>query len=100
MGDSKAENISRTLVPFPEFEKQCPVNARWAWFNRKENGLEKSGAVIRYGRRLLVNPSRFFEWLEEQGAEDAVNKKNPGPNTLEKQNLPLIQSDLAKRNGA
>jgi hypothetical protein len=55
------------LVQFTEFEEKCPINARWAWLKRKENGLEKSGAVIRYGRRLLVNPIRFFEWLETQG---------------------------------
>ncbi|MBF0340085.1 MAG: hypothetical protein HQL95_03875 [Magnetococcales bacterium] len=74
MSEIEVVGSQQKLVPFPEFVKQCPINARWAWFNRKDNGLEESGAVIRYGRRLLVNPAKFFEWLEKQGLDGNTNK--------------------------
>jgi len=32
------------------------------------NGLIEAGAIRRVGRRVLVNPSRFFAWVESQGA--------------------------------
>ncbi|HAT50436.1 MAG: hypothetical protein HQL07_03055 [Nitrospirae bacterium] len=77
MSEIEKVGSKKRLMPFPEFVKQCPINARWAWFNRKDNGLEESGAVIRYGRRLLVNPTKFFEWLEKQGLDDRiVNQKS------------------------
>jgi len=33
-------------------------------FNEHENGLAKSGAVVRMGRKILLSEPRFFEWLE------------------------------------
>lgn len=33
-------------------------------FNETNNGLAKSGAVIRMGRKVLINEYRFFQWLE------------------------------------
>lgn len=32
-------------------------------FHAKTNGLEASGAIIRNGRRILINEERFFLWL-------------------------------------
>lgn len=33
-------------------------------FNEHENGLAKSGAIVRMGRKVLINSQKFFEWLE------------------------------------
>jgi len=33
-------------------------------FDGKTNGLTESGAVVRINRRVLVNESKFFSWLE------------------------------------
>jgi len=35
------------------------------------NGLIEAGAIRRVGRRVLVNPSRFFAWVESQGVKKA-----------------------------
>ena len=35
-------------------------------FNEYTNGLSKAGAVVRIGRKVLINQQRFFEWLESQ----------------------------------
>ncbi len=54
---------AREFVPTPIFKKTCPIDFTWAWKNRETNGLAASGAVVRYGRRLLVDPVRFNAWL-------------------------------------
>ena len=33
-------------------------------FNESQNGLAKSGAIVRMGRKVLIRPDKFFEWLE------------------------------------
>ena len=36
-------------------------------FHEKTNGLADSGAIVRNGRRILINESKFFTWLEQGG---------------------------------
>ena len=35
-------------------------------FNEHQNGLAKSGAIIRIGRKVLIDEARFFSWVELQ----------------------------------
>ena len=35
-------------------------------FNEHSNGLAKSGAVVRIGRKVLINEEKFFGWIESQ----------------------------------
>jgi hypothetical protein len=35
-------------------------------FNENSNGLKKSGAVRRLGRKVLIDESKFFDWIEAQ----------------------------------
>jgi hypothetical protein len=35
-------------------------------FNENQNGLAKSGAVVRLGRKVLINEYKFFAWIESQ----------------------------------
>jgi hypothetical protein len=35
-------------------------------FNEHSNGLAKSGAIVRIGRKILINQDRFFSWVEVQ----------------------------------
>lgn len=37
---------------------------RWLLFNARENKLD--AAVVRVGRRVLIDEDRFFAWLEGQ----------------------------------
>jgi len=32
------------------------------------NGLIEAGVIRRVGRRVLINPPRFFAWVDERGA--------------------------------
>ncbi len=38
-------------------------------FNEETNGLAKSGAVIRNGRKVLINEPKYFAWLEDKNKE-------------------------------
>jgi hypothetical protein len=35
-------------------------------FNEHQNGLAKSGAIIRIGRKVLIDESLFFCWVQSQ----------------------------------
>jgi len=35
-------------------------------FHEKTNGLKESGAIIRNGRRVLIDERKFFSWLESK----------------------------------
>jgi hypothetical protein len=35
-------------------------------FNEHKNGLAKAGAVIRVGRKVVLDETKFFAWIEDQ----------------------------------
>jgi hypothetical protein len=37
-------------------------------FHADSNGLKKFGAILRNGRRVLIDEEKFFNWLREYGA--------------------------------
>lgn len=41
---------------------------RWALFYRHTNGLEASGAIVNFGRRILFDELAFVAWLRTSGA--------------------------------
>jgi hypothetical protein len=41
-------------------------------FHENTNGLRASGAIVRVGRKVLINEEKYFDWIE-QGC-----KKNGG----------------------
>ena len=38
-------------------------------FNEHINGLAKAGAIIRIGAKVLINETKFFDWVEAQNGE-------------------------------
>lgn len=49
-----------------KYEAFKPGVLRGWIFNEEKNGLKESGAVIRVGRKVLINDSLFFDWIESQ----------------------------------
>ncbi|MBS0236397.1 MAG: hypothetical protein JSS50_03545 [Proteobacteria bacterium] len=47
---------------------------RYYIFYAKTNGLEASGAILRLGRKLLIDEEKFIGWIESQN----VNSKAAG----------------------
>ena len=35
-------------------------------FNEQQNGLAKAGAIVRIGRKILIDEAKFFAWVELQ----------------------------------
>jgi len=40
-------------------------------FNEKSNGLADSGAIVRVGRKVLIDEEKFFSWIESQAKRAA-----------------------------
>ena len=64
--------VQQTLPPrvytVKQFSSRNPAfsegSLRWLLFNARENKLE--AAVVRVGRRVLIDEDRFFAWLDRQ----------------------------------
>jgi hypothetical protein len=58
---------SRTLLTVQQLADQQPGltvgGIRWDLFNRKSNSLEESGAIVYRGRKILIDPERYLQWL-------------------------------------
>jgi hypothetical protein len=37
-------------------------------FNEESNGLAKAGAIVRIGRRVLIDEEKFFSWVKAQNS--------------------------------
>ena len=64
-----------TLLSTGQFlEKHRCFTAAWlraALFNRDKNGL--NGAIVQAGRKILINESGFFQWLDSKNPKAAAN---------------------------
>lgn len=82
-GTAVAGNSNPAIIPppprvFQTVEQLCNEQdaltvgmVRTLLFNRKTNGLQDSGAVVRVGRRLLLDRDVFLDWMWKQGQEAA-----------------------------
>lgn len=58
-----------TVKQFPERHPAFPEGGlRHRIFHAENNGLAEFGAIVRNGRRVLIDEEKFFEWLRERGA--------------------------------
>ena len=69
------------FIPVTQWAHPWPTQGAWRALifnadNRKTskgdipgNGLIEAGVIRRVGRRVLVNPPRFFVWVDQQGAK-------------------------------
>lgn len=56
-----------TVQQFSKKHPAFPVGTlRHQIFYEETNGLKKSGAIVRNGRRVLINEPKYFAWLESQ----------------------------------
>lgn len=37
---------------------------RFQIFNARQNGLEEAGAILRMGRRILIDEKKYFAWID------------------------------------
>jgi len=56
-----------TVKQFTEKQPAFNTGGLRAWiFNEHTNGLAKSGAIVRIGRKVLIDEAKFFAWVESQ----------------------------------
>jgi len=59
-----------TLSTVNQFTEKQPAftigGLRSLIFNENSNGLAKSGAIVRIGRKVLIDDVKFFAWVESQ----------------------------------
>ena len=59
-----------TLLTVPQFSKKhtaFPIGGlRYRIFLAEENGLAKSGALIRQGGRVYIDEAKFFGWITNE----------------------------------
>ena len=55
-----------TVAQFSEKHPAFPIGGlRYQIFHEKENGLAESGAIIRFGRKVLIDETRFLKHIVE-----------------------------------
>ena len=59
-----------TLSTVKQFIEKHPAfnlgGIRSLIFHEHTNGLAKSGAIVRIGRKVLIDEAKFFAWVEAQ----------------------------------
>ena len=56
-----------TVTQFAEENKAFTVGGlRDLIFKEKSNGLAKAGAVVRLGRKVLIDQAAFYAWVESK----------------------------------
>ncbi|MCK5296542.1 MAG: hypothetical protein KAJ75_06605 [Alphaproteobacteria bacterium] len=70
-------NTLPELLTVPQFVKRFPAfkigGIRFKIFNEKENGLYDSGAIVRIGRKVLIDVNAFFMWVSIQNPNNKFN---------------------------
>jgi hypothetical protein len=69
--------MARNLYTITKFCSKHPDaftegSIRWKVFNANSNGLIEAGAIVRDGRRVLIDEDRFFAWLDAQQPQVAT----------------------------
>ena len=66
-----AEYRDGDFAAFEEFSKAnlawTVPSLRWLRFNAHANGLERAGAFVEQGRRVLIYKPAFFRWVAGGG---------------------------------
>jgi hypothetical protein len=53
-----------TLKQFVAKHQAFTTGGMRSWiFNEHSNGLAKSGAIVRIGRKILIHEPKFFKWV-------------------------------------
>jgi hypothetical protein len=61
-----------TVKQFSESHPSFPVaGLRWQIFHEDTNGLREAGAILRMGRKVLIDEDRFFNWLDSRNGVGA-----------------------------
>ena len=67
MAINERQFLYSTVRQFAETHKAFTMGGlRALIFNERCNGLAESGAIVRVGRKVLIDEEKFFSWIESQ----------------------------------
>lgn len=55
--------VNQFCAKYPAFARG---GIRALVFHEDKNGIKKAGAIIRLGRKVLIDESKFFTWVANQ----------------------------------
>ena len=65
---TKQQTTNPTLSTVQQFCEKHPFisqgGLRFQIFNADNNGLSSFGAIVRMGRKVLIDEFRYFEWVD------------------------------------
>ena len=68
--------LPRTLLTVNQFADKHPAfsvgGLRWQIFNSSTNGLNSSKAIVRLGKRVLIDEEKFFQWIDGQQGKGRI----------------------------
>jgi len=63
-------NQTPNLQTVPQFAENNPAfptgGLRYQIFNEEKNGLKAAGAIVRVGRKVLIDVDKYFAWVYNQ----------------------------------
>ena len=62
----------KTVYNFASSEPFTEPQVRWWIFNAEQNGLAKTGAVLRIGRRVYIDSDAFERWISAQNPQSVA----------------------------
>lgn len=75
---TEALQPARLYSSVQQFSERHPVfsvaSLRALIFNANTNGLNESTAIVRVGRKILINEDKFFGWLETKAGKNTVER--------------------------
>ena len=64
---TETETPATPLFTVRQFANKNPFvsegGLRYQIFNAETNGLAESGAIVRIGRKVLINSPKYFKWI-------------------------------------
>ncbi len=57
------KTVNQFIEEYPAF---TTGGIRSLIFNEQSNGLSQSGAIVRIGRKVLIDEAKFFGWVQAQ----------------------------------
>ena len=65
--NSEPKRVLRTVPQFCDENRFVTEGGlRFQIFNEEKNGLKEAGAIVRIGRKILIDVPRYFHWIDKQ----------------------------------
>ncbi len=69
---TQAENTLLTVKQFCQRQPAFTIQGIYTLiFNEAKNGLKESGAILRIGRKVLIDEAKFFAWVRKINGQAA-----------------------------